>query len=312
MMGPGFGTLGTMRLDAAIITAWLLFAGSIAAAQAMSQRDCEIIERLDQFQIVQTRLAGGADMAFYVNDIRFLRSQIDKIDKTDLLAAVGETSRSAAGRAVVTLFDQTRDLLDNARLANPATARAHYRDPAVQATLRLIRDQMRRWRCPVEGIITMEPWMYQTNSGDTVGGNAAEPVEFTFDLSINKTTVLTVIGGIATAAAAFRIYRTLLLRSRRRAKRYSANFQTVYRVGDRDLPGALLDISGNGTKLRFDPAHPLPKSAQVEVLIFDDWVQGTSVWSNAHYSGIVFRSAITNATVRNIRKTDRNPTTKAA
>ena len=301
-----------MRLGAAIIMTWLLVAGSIAAAQAMSQRDCEIIERLDQFQIVQTRLASGANMAFHVNDIRFLRGQIEKIDETDLLSAVGETRRSTAGRAVVTMFDQTRDLLDNARLADPATTRGHYRDPSVQATLRLIRDQMRRWRCPVEGIITMEPWMVQTNSGDTVGGAEAEPVEFTYDQIINKTTILAVIVGGAIAAAAFRIYRILLLRSRRRAKRYSANFHTIYRVGRHDLHGALLDISGNGTKLRFDPAHPLPKSAQVEVLIFDNWVPGTAVWSNAHYSGIVFRSAITNATVRNICKTDRNQTKKAA
>ena len=301
-----------MRLCAAIITAWLLFAGGMASAQVMSQRDCQMIERLDQFQVVQTRLASGVNMAFYVNDIRFLRSQIDKIDAAELLAALGETRRSATGQAVVTLLDRTRDLLDDARLANPATARAHYRDPAVQAALRLIRDQMRGWRCPVEGIITMESWMFQTESSDAIGGTTAEPVEVEFDLVLNKTTILSVIGATVLLAAAFRVYRILLLRSRRRAKRYSANFQTAYRVGDRNLTGALLDISGNGTKLRFDPAHPLPKSTQVEVLIFDDWVPGTAVWSNAHYSGIVFRSAITNATVRNIRKTDRNRTKDAA
>lgn len=301
-----------MQLGTAITTAWFLVAGSLAAAQANTEQDCDMIQKLDQFQVVQTRLANGPNMSFYVNDIRFLRNQITQIDQSDLLAALGETPRSPAGRALVELLDQTRDLLSEERLADPATTRTHYRDPTVQANLSMIRAEMRRWRCPVEGIVTMESWMVQANSSDIPTPVQAEPVNVTFELTFSWKTILILLGVIVGAVAAFKVYRLRAVHRRRRAKRYSTNFPTVYRVGDDDIAGMLLDISGNGTKLRFDPAHPLAKSTHVQLLIFDDWVAGTVAWTNAHYSGIVFRAALKNATVKNIRAASGNQMKQAA
>lgn len=84
---------------------------------------------------------------------------------------------------------------------------------------------------------------------------------------------------------------TMILRLRR-SKRHNTAYETRYTWANKTITGTLLDLNCHGTKLRHQLKYPLPKGESIDIAILDDWCGGTVMWSNAHYSGIKFKSAI--------------------
>ena len=291
-----------MRRSAALILAWFLAVASTAAAQTRSLEECGMIQQFNQLHQIQTRLSKGEGGAFFDNDIRFLRNHMGRVNIDQLLAATGETARSSGGQAILGLMNQTLRLLRVMDGGGPETIRAHFADPAVQLNLERIRQSLPRWLCPVEGVITMEPWAVQEDDNDLSAPRPSQPSQFRVHMYFNATNSVILLALMAGIAITYSVYRRRLVRTRRRAKRYTTNFPTKYRIGAKEMPGTLLDISGMGTKLEFDKKFPVRKGAPVQVMIFDKWVSGKAVWGNVHYSGILFQTALSERIIGDIRE----------
>ena len=261
-----------------------------------------MIRQFNELHLIQTRMASGEGEALFNNDMRFLRNHLGRVNIDRLLTATRETAHSPGGQAIVGLVNQTRRLLRTMDHSSPATIRAHFTDPDVQINMAHIRQAMPRWLCPVEGPITMEPWTVREDDNDLWAPRPEVPSQFRIQMFFNIKASAILLILTALIVTTYVVHRRRSLRNRRRSKRYPTNFPTTYRIGAKEMPGTLLDISGKGTKLQFDKQFPVKKGAPVEVKIFGKWMAGTAVWGNIHYSGILFQSTLNDRTIRDLRE----------
>lgn len=257
--------------------------------------DCVIIHQIDNLHTIQSRLARNPDSALFITDIRQLRAFSRGLSHRGALDAVDGNAFTGQGAEVVRFLQNTQALLQRASLDDPDSVRPHF-TPAVRSNLAAVRGHLRDLRCNDDQIaVETAQKAERRSSSNSDAEDLAEVAETinalaeeVFQLrSLILFVVTMTIGAIVVPA--IRRWRHLRMR---RAKRHNATYQTRYIVGDRETGGMLIDINCHGTKLRHQADNPLAQGTAVEISVAENWVAGTVMWSNAHYSGVQFKSSI--------------------
>lgn len=111
-----------------------------------------------------------------------------------------------------------------------------------------------------------------TSTGFTISGGAALSLAF----------LLAIIGGIV----GIRRYKILRIRRARRAKRFNCRVNVMIRRDHLEYEATLHDVSQMGAKFATDVS--LPKGAEIQVQVRDEWIAGVIRWGNAHFTGVEF------------------------
>lgn len=256
---------------------------------------CALIDTFDKLHVIQTRLSRNPDTVLFASDIRQLRIMHAGISDRDALDAVDGNRFTGKGADFIQFLRNTQDLLQGASMDDPYSVSRHY-TAANRATLAAIGTHLHALRCTADQVaIDSAPSNDPINAVNSDAEDIAEVVE---NLSLFADEVFrwrsVLILGAVFAMLSFTVplVRRWLILRKRRAKRYNTTYATNYIWDDSERSGALIDINCHGAKLRHDPDAPIPKSTVVHVQIDGDWVSGTVVWVNTHYSGLQFRRMI--------------------
>ncbi|MEO0905217.1 MAG: PilZ domain-containing protein [Pseudomonadota bacterium] len=274
--------------------------------------DCALIDRIDQLHTIQLRLARDPDTALFATDIRQLRSASAGISNRDAVSAVDGNSFTGHGADVVRFLANTQQLLQSVSLDDPQSVRPHF-DRETRENLSEIGAHLTDLRCNAEQIaIDAAVAAERGSGGDSDAEDLAEVAEtlnrIAEEVLRPRTFFIALLLGVGTALALPVIRRQLLLR-KRRAKRHNTTYETLYTWNNSQTAGMLIDINCHGTKLRHEADDPLPVGEEVDISICDNWVGGTVMWSNTHYSGVQFRRSIALSDVETVCAT-KAPTEK--
>ena len=264
-------------------------------AGTMAHADCALIERLDKLHIIQSRLARDPDTALFSNDIRQIRHINKGIGNRATLDAVEGNGFTGHGADFLRFLAGTQLLLQRASLDDPQSVRPHF-DSRQRETLRRIGRHLVNLRCNTDQIAVDATIASERGSGGSSDAEdlaeVAESLNRLADEVFRPRTLLVMLLAAGGTAIAAPIMKRGIRRRRRRARRHNTTFATQYLSDAQNLEGMLIDINCHGTKLRHQTDRPLPKGQPVEIAIFDQWIEGTVMWSNAHYSGVQFRKSL--------------------
>ncbi len=277
-----------------IVGAGLLWA--IVAALGTSVRaNCAVIDQLDKLHTIQARLANTPDTGLFMTDIRQLRAIMGDLSNRDALDAVEGNAIAGRGAQVVRFLTNTQDLLSSVSLDEPNRVRVHFTN-RVRRNMDQISDHLTDLRCTRDQVNIAQAALTQTEgSGDSDAEDLADVMETLSRVSeelVKPRNILLIISLIGAGFLIVPLIRKWLILRKRRAKRHTTNYATQYRNDQITAAGSLLDINCFGTKLARAQDHVLEMGETVEVSVDDIWIKGTVVWSNTHYSGIMFRRAI--------------------
>jgi hypothetical protein len=280
-----------------------LILSNLAVGSAL-HANCILIDTLDKLQIIQTRLARNPDTALFSSDIRQLRAMRATIGDRETLDAVDGNRFTGKGAAFIRFLQNTQDLLQGASLDDPHSVRHHF-TTRNRANLAAIRSHLNDLRCTTDQIAiesaTTDNPTDGTNSDAEDLAEVAETLSALADELFQWRTLviaLTLMAVVTTVTPPLR--RWLILR-RRRVKRHNTTYATHYLWNDREINGLLLDINCYGTKLRHEADNPIPLGQTIDVKICNDWVGGTVMWVNTHYSGLQFRRPVSLKDVEAVR-----------
>jgi hypothetical protein len=231
----------------------------------------------------------------------------------DMLEAGEGNAIIGKGATIVRFLRNTQNMLQGASMDDPHSVRPHFTRAARQ-NLQDIGGYLTTLRCTDDQIEIDQA----AEVADAIRGNSdAEDMEEVgavlseLGRRFFQWRTLAFIGAAALAIGlAIPKIQNWLMARRRRAKRHNTSYAAQYRWDDRTIHGVLLDINCYGTKLRHDADNPLPPGSSVEVAIENKWSRGTVMWSNVHYSGVQFKSAIDLATVDAVCGADNSPPKK--
>jgi len=257
--------------------------------------NCMIIDQLDKLHILQTRLANNPDTALFRFDIRQLRTISSTISNRSTLEAVTGNAIMGKGASFVRFLQNTQNLLQGSSLDDPYSVRSHFTRAARQ-NLQDIGGYLTDLRCTDTQI---EVDQARAAAAPARGNSDAEDLEEVAEAIREvvqevfqwRTLLIVAIFAIVISTAVPLIQRWLILRLRR-AKRHNTNYATQYRWEERAINGMLMDINCYGTKLRHEAGNPLSKGNDVDICLEGDWISGTIMWSNVHYSGVKFSETI--------------------
>jgi hypothetical protein len=283
-----------------LLAAIFVILGSSQTARA----DCRIIDQLDKLFILQTRLAANPNTALFGNDIRQLRAISSSLSERAALQAIDGNTLLGKGAEVVRFLRNTRLLLDGASLDDPSSVLSHY-TRGNRNNLAQIGDHLHDLRCTDEQISVAQAEAASDPIRSTSDAEDIAAVSAALSQAIQELTrpssILVILLAIATTVVASRLISRWLVLRRRRTKRHNTNFATRYYVNEQSTKGVLLDINCFGTKLKHADDAPIPGGTSIAVDIGDQMTKGTVMWSNQHYSGVQFKSAISLGQVEHIR-----------
>lgn len=294
-----------MRIVAFIF--WMLAASSAQAQGAPA--DCWVIARLDTLYAVQSRLRRNVDELMFKTDILTIQSELDALTGHNILAAIGTNLLTQKGQQFQRFFHGARDLLDQVDLDDPASVQAYF-TPAVRTNLDVIGQHLAGLRCFATAVLAVEDKTAQTTLTDEhdVDDNAAE-ILHTAAKEILKFTNLIIFAVLLVGSIlGTRGITAVLRRNKRRARRRPTAYNTNYIHNDQHAAGVVVDINCFGVKLKHGEDDRLPPGATIDVLVLDEWAQGSVAWVNNHYAGIKFTKRIRLKTVRLVCELP--PTTK--
>lgn len=260
--------------------------------------DCVLLDRLDRTVTVQTRLAANPDTALFASDIRQVRAMLNGISQTAALRAVNGNSFTGDGATVARFLTTSAELLQRASLDDPNSVRPHFTQRARQ-NLADMRSVLAAWRCSEEQI-AIDAAAAAAETQRRIDGNndadAMENVRETLNTLADevlrlRTLVIVLIGATIIAIATPIIQRHMILR-RRRSKRHNCTYQLPYVWEEQSFDGMLVDINCYGTKLQHDLDTPPPQGSHLDMIICEEEIGGTVVWSNTHYVGVLFQKLI--------------------
>jgi len=287
------------KLATGLVLALCCFGGPAAA-------DCIVIDRLDQLQIIQARLARDPDTALFATDIRQLRRLSTGLGDGDVLDAVDGNRFTGSGADFIGFLDDTQALLQRASLYDPQSVRPHF-TAARRANLTTIRTHLHPLRCTDNDLSIARSSAASSTGAGGEGSDEEDLAEVADTLSAladevfrirTFVIVLTVVAAFVIIAP---VLRNWLHLRRRKAKRHNTRHMTHYHWDSRVIQGMLVDINCYGAKLKHEKDNPLPVGSSVDIKIDEGDVTGTVMWSNTHYSGVQFRKSITLEAVAFVR-----------
>ncbi len=268
--------------------------------------DCIVIDRLDNLQIIQARLARDPNTALFATDIRQLRALSAGLGDRAVLDAVGGNRFTGPGADFVSFLDDTQDLLQRVSLDDPQSVRPHF-TASKRASLATIRTHLHPLRCTDNDLETARSSAAANTGTGGEGSDAEDLAEVAETLSaladeVFRWRTLVIVATVGTMIAiAVPILRNWLLLRQRKAKRHNTRHITNYQWNNRIIEGMLVDINCFGAKLKHEKDNPIPVGTPIEVRIDDGDIIGTVMWSNANYSGVQFRKSITLEAVAFVR-----------
>ena len=289
------------QLCAILLIGIALFGGG---RQALA--NCVTIDQIDKLHALQTRLSSNPDTGLFMTDIRQLRVISGALGDSAALAAVDGNRLAGKGRSVVQFLQNTRTLLLRVSLDDPQSVRPHF-TAAVRRNLLAIGDHLNDLRCTDEQIRFDQAQAAENPTaanGDSDSEDMADVAETfgTIAQEIFQWRSLVIAGALCVGAtASWRIWTRWRKLRMRRMERHNTHYDTQYRWNDRVSDGPVIDVNCFGAKLRHDEKNPIPPSERLEILIDSIWHDGTVIWSNVHYIGVQFSSAIPLETVALIR-----------
>ncbi len=295
-----------MRPIVFAISLLLVCCGGTRAAFA----DCLIIDQLDQMHGLQTRLARNPSTVLFTDDIRQLRSMSSGLNNRDTLAAVNGNAFTGKGATFIRFLQNTQALLQSTSMDDPYSVRPHF-TPAVRQNLENIRVHLPDLRCKVEQI-TVEKAVASDrdfNGDDDSDSEDLQEVQqalssLAAEVVRPRNLILTIVS-IGLVMLILPMIRHWLILRKRQAKRHNTTFVTDYRAENVTTEGMLIDINCYGTKLRHSRDSPHAKGMTLEISLLGEWINGSVMWSNTHYSGVQFKKLISLAEVSAICSADR-------
>ncbi|MDX8352228.1 hypothetical protein [Cognatiyoonia sp. IB215182] len=269
-----------------------------AQAQSVSQ-GCLVIADIDRLHDIQTRLARNPDSVMFVDDIRMLRKTVSDISDRAALEAVESNTLAIKGNTFTRFLQNTRALLELASLDDPNSVAPHFTS-RVRTNLANVRSYLVDLRCTAEEIAAAEDAAAVAIT-DTSDDDAVEIIREAAQQLISWTNLFLFTSIGLSTLVIIRLWHRFSVRRKRRAKRHAVTYKTAYRLANATRPGRLIDINCYGTKLRHGQNVPPSKGTALDVLIGDDWVSASVMWTNAHYAGVQFKRSVSLDVVQEVR-----------
>lgn len=284
-----------MRLLACAVA---MFFATGALAQSAAQA-CLVIADIDRLHGIQTRLARNPGTVLFVDDIRMLRNTVSSISDRAALDAVQSNALAAKGTTFVRFLQNTRALLQLASLDDPNSVAPHF-NSRIRTNLSNVQTYLIDLRCTDEELAAAEDITTRA-AFDPSDDDAVQIIRQAAEELINLTNLVHCTSIALLGVATTRLWHKLDARRRRRTKRHAAAYRTLYRLINATGAGRLIDINCYGTKLRHGMTAPPDRGSIVDIQIGDAWVEGSVMWTNAHYAGVQFKRSITLEIVHHVR-----------
>lgn len=265
--------------------------------------NCAVYAELDRVHFFQQMLQDPNTTISPDILINYLNNQMNTLDDGLVIRAVAAHPASDAPEVFADYMNMTRLLIKATLTVSNRVIPAHYDTPRVRANFNTVGMYLSDLRCAGQ----IDGGSFQR----LVSNHGATPMEEPGTLAgrqllTPRNVVLVIIGLLIVAVVAWAVRLWGALR-RRRLRRYPCSYETKVRYGDAHTEtGTVIDISMKGAKLR-RMAYLAPRS-RVELHIFDHWHPGIVVWSNTHYSGIIFSNSLRKQTVQRMREPARQRT----
>ncbi len=266
-------------------TLLLLLIGQAAKAEV----NCTAIAAFDRLHDAQVRLNDYQTPARFDLDASIVRAELAYVRDLDLATVLGSNSLVQNKQVFARFTAHSERLLARIEQGDPARLRAHFADPDRKRNMETLIVYLRSLPCNLTGVSFTNNTMEQT-----VGSGSP------FEIDLKE--VIIFLAAVVTAGLLAWLAQRYRRKQKRRARRYTANYATTYRWNNADFAGLLMDISGRGSKLKHHPDAPLELGASVHIIILGEWKSCSIVWTNAHYSGILFEQALRHKSVQKIHK----------
>ncbi len=277
---------------------------SMLGVAAPAHADCVLMDTLGKLHTIQSRLARDPGSALFATDIRQIRGMSSGISDRATLDAVDGNRFTGHGADFIRFLQNTRSLLQSASLDDPQSIRMHF-GKSTRDNLAEISQHLRDLQCTDEQVaVDTRAAAERRRGGDSDADDLAEVAENLKTLAnevFQLRTLAIAAAVVMVVMAALPILRRWRILQRRRAKRHNTTYETPYKWNGRETGGMLIDINCFGTKLRHATGAPLPQGSDIEIAICNQWIAGTVMWGNAHYSGVQFGKSISLSAVEQVR-----------
>lgn len=306
---------------------WACLSGHGFAAE----HACEAFGRLQQIYDLQMQIISENSVKDLQDEVRQLRRQLNVTTDLAIIDAIEDDKRNERREIFRRFLYNSRYAMQSFNGDDPMAAHLYYRAPQIRNNLMLVGFYLSNLTCDdvdeatTSGFSTlgqsrelaatdtqMAGVDHANSDGAAQSGQKMLQEKVSAASRIKRALVgeqesLLVFGLILMSSSIFAVgliivtlqtVKALLLRRRRRARRFPAQYETISDIDGKKIHGVLHDISGQGTKFGHDLDTPVEIKTPISVQIFDEWYEGTVAWSNEHYAGIMFRRPLKNKTVR--------------
>lgn len=280
----------------------LAFVVCCAVLPTAMHANCAVFASLDRVHFFQQVLRDQNAIISSDTIVSYLKNQMNALDDGLVLRAVSTHPAADAPTVFANYIRNTRTLLGMTMTVSNRVIPLHFDAPRVQSNFITVGHYLSDLRCP-----------------GPIGGASFHAVVSNFEAALadkpaqdprlrfwSARNIILLIAGLLSIAVIAKIVREWVLLRRRRFQRYPCNYETVVRYGrEYSDNGTVIDISMKGVKLR--RLGYLAEGSRIEIRILDQWCEGTVVWSNTHYSGIVFSRSLGKQAMRHIRTSAPGP-----
>lgn len=273
----------------------LMFVTATGAQAQTTPEDCLMIDRLDTLHAVQTRLSRNHNQFMFRTDIRLIRAEFSQLSESSALTAVDSNRLSSKGSAFVSFLRNTGTLLQRVSLDDPDSIQPHFTQSA-RSNLAAVGRHLATVRC--EGATVRQARQNaqarasSTAEDDGEEDDAAQILREAAEELINFTNFFIFIGLATITVLGRRLLKYLTKRRKRRAKRHAVIYASDYGMDERVSEGVMIDINCFGCKLKHSEDAPIEKGTVLDLQIEEEWIEGTVIWTNNHYTGVQFKRSI--------------------
>lgn len=268
--------------------------------QVAADVDCSVIDALERVQFAQIRLAQTSPVDPASADAQLIIREVARLDKDKIAFATKTTLTPRDVDRLIAAYDMSNALAGTLVTRQPAQSRNILASAALTQHTETTKRILPLFKCntltDVRGTDGLE--RVSSTIDASKSGRKFEIVEIGFWL----------IGMIAVGGAAVALKTAVTkrqVRNQRRSKRYMVNIETKIKNHTTQRRATILDISCNGVKIKTDMLPTDKTGTKLKILLNGVWHIATISWSNAHYVGASFITALSQAQIKEIRAADR-------